>query len=187
MNRKKVIIFSSALVLLIGVIAVVFVCIFGNSINRAVSQIDKSMKTVQIIDTKVEVKDQDVVVYRYNKIVEFEKDNLATIKFAISNLNSNYELEEKTNEEKNVEVNREQIFSLDLDKKYFSSYEYRDNVLTCEISKENIQKLFNQEELEILNNASLTVKFEDKKITNMICVFKTTSSKDVVINITYQY
>ena len=79
------------------------------------------------------------------------------------------------------------IYQTWLEKKYFSEYQIEDGVLTFDVSKEDISKVFNTENFEIMNDAKFTFTFKNKQLVSINCVFQTLSLKNVNIDITYQY
>lgn len=102
-------------------------------------------------------------------------------------LDSSYELGNSIHTEKQENINRNDLFKMCLEKKYFSDYLIEDGVLTFDVSKENISKVFNTENFEITNDATFTFTFKNKQLVSMNCVFQTLSLKNVNIDVTYQY
>ena len=181
MKKKTIIIISICIAVAIG-ITILCICLFGGKLKKHMKYIDKSMQQVKSIDTILSVTDTEILVYQYIKEVDFMEDNSAVITTNNRTLGSSYELGDSINTE-----NRNDLFKMCLEKKYFSEYQIEDGVLTFDVSKENISKVFNTENFEIMNDAKFTFTFKNKQLVSINCVFQTLSLKNVNIDITYQY
>ena len=155
--------------------------------EKHIKYIDKSMQQVKSIDTTLSVTDTEILVYQYIKEVDLMEDNSAVITTNNRTLGSSYELGNSIHTEKQENIYRNDLFKMCLEKKYFSDYLIEDGVLTFDVSKENISKVFNTENFEITNDATFTFTFKNKQLVSMNCVFQTLSLKNVNIDVTYQY
>ena len=186
MKKKTIIIISICIAVAIG-ITILCICLFGGKLNKHIKYIDKSMQQVKSIDTTLSVTDTEILVYQYIKEVDLMEDNSAVITTNNRTLGSSYELGNSIHTEKQENINRNDLFKTCLEKKYFSDYLIEDGVLTFDVSKENISKVFNTENFEITNDATFTFTFKNKQLVSMNCVFQTLSLKNVNIDVTYQY
>lgn len=178
---------------ILKVLMILLVCIMTCTLssckakfNSSVSKIEKSMKDVMKITSTVTVKDNEIIVYEYLKTLEINDAN-AKVSMITKKLNSNFVLEEKSNSQTVENINKKELFKLNLDIKLVSEYETPKNKLIFTVSKDNIAKIFNVEKFDILDNANFEFTYQKKKVTNMKCTFKTISSKDVEINVVYEY
>lgn len=159
MKKKTIIIISICIAVAIG-ITILCICLFGGKLNKHIKYIDKSMQQVKSIDTTLSVTDTEILVYQYIKEVDLMEDNSAVITTNNRTLGSSYELGNSIHTEKQENINRNDLFKMCLEKKYFSDYLIEDGVLTFDVSKENISKVFNTENFEITNDATFTFTFK---------------------------
>ena len=183
-NKKLLIILSASIAVLI--VTIILIVLFSNTYNKCVKKINKSMNSVVEINEVITVKDGDILVFESLKNFKF-KESSATVSTTTKKLNSSFTLEEKVNVEEVSDVNKKDLFKLNLNKDNIKEYDLAKNKLTITVTKEKVASLFDVESLEILENATLEFTFEKNKLINMKCNFKTISNKDVEINVSYLY
>ncbi len=157
----------------------------NSKLKKHVKYLNQSMDKVVKINTISEMKDQNVLVYKYQKNVTI-KDNVATVETITSTLSSNFKLEDKVSNETGVAVKRDELIKIDLNKKLLNSFNVKDGILTAEISQENISQVLNYN-VKINGVANIVITYDKKNVTKIEITFKTDTLKDVVIISNYNY
>ena len=177
----------SLILIIVSIFMLIFVSGCANSkLKKYTKYINNSMDSVSNIALLVEVKDENVLVYKYVRNIKFDGVN-ANIETIESTLSSSFILEDKVSNDFISDIDRDKINSINLSKNLLESFEVKSDVLKATINKDNISKVLGSNSLEILENAELTITFNKKQISKLECVFKTESGKDVVLNIEYNY
>lgn len=170
------------------IILALFLCVgCSEDLESSTSNIEKSMKSVKTIETVQTIEDNGILVYSFKKSITFTDGNNVKVVNTTSTLSSELTLVDEVKEETIENIDRDSLFGLNLDETLISKSSYEDNKLYVEVSKENIQKVMNDDSIKILDLAVLTFTFESKKIINITCTFKTETSKDVMISTNYGY
>lgn len=185
MKIRKIIITGLSMVLIFSVMFTLSSC---NKLNKYAKMINKSVDKVASVELDIKMSDQSQLVYEYKSKTTIT-DNKAHVEIATSSLNSSFELETKTSAEDVENVNRQEIFTIELDNKYLVSYKKEKNTVTCEVSKENMANVLKNWDtnLDIANHATLVLTFEDKKLMTVTCTYQTSTIKDVEISAKYTY
>ena len=175
------------LLIIVSIFTLIFVSGCANSkLKKYTKYINKSMDSVSNISILVDVKDENVLVYKYVRNIKFDGTS-ANIETIESTLSSSFILEDKVSSDSITDIDRKKINSINLSKDLLESFEIKSSVLKASINKDNISKVLGSNSLTILENAELTITYNKKQISKLECVFKTESGKDVVINIEYNY
>ena len=172
---------------ILSIFIVIFMSSCANSkLKKYNKYIVKSMNDVSNINVVVDVTDDNILVYKYVKNVVLNGTS-AKIETIESTLSSSYVLEDKVSNDSVSDIDRSKLNSINLSKNLLETLEIKSNILKTTINKDNVSKVLGSNTLDILENAQLTITFNKKQITKLECVFKTTSGKDVVINVEYSY
>lgn len=150
------------------------------------SLINEAINTTTAVTSKVEVKDQNEVVYEYVKSLIIREDNSGYVSIDEKTLDSSFSLSTKSTSETLTNVNRGELFKVELKKEYFNKYALDNNNFTGEISKDNMKNVFNSD-YQIKDVAVLVITFENNKITKMECTYTSTTLKTVVMSTIYEY
>lgn len=189
MKKPKLVLVISLLAVLVVTLTALVVVVVLNT-NSPIKNCDKNIKSsmniVSSIETNVTMTDTDVVVYQYVKEIVLENGN-ASIETNTSTLGNSFALETKTTNETIENFDRSTLVNVNLKEDSFISYKLENEVLEATIDSEHIGEVFNNENLTIDGQARLVITFDDKKVLNVTCTFKTLSNKDVVISIDYNY
>lgn len=186
MKKKWIIIGSAGIVAIITVVILLIVLLGGKDFNQMSTQVFNSMESVQSVEAVTTVKDSEIIVYQYSKIVELKEENKAVVTINESEYNSNFEFETKSTSEE-VSINKDELLMISLGESLFKDIEISKNKMTAVTTKENIKEVFNNNSLEILSDAIFEFVFEDDLIKTITCSYKLLSGKDVCISITYSY
>ena len=175
------------LLILVSILMILFITGCANSKLKKYSKyITKSMNDVVSIDINVEATDQNVLVYKYLRDIKLT-DNKAEFQTTISTLSSNFILEDKVSSETVENIDRSKLNTINLNKELLDEFSIKSGVLEAKINANNLSKVLGSNSLEIEGKANLKITYEKKKIVKLECDFKTKSTKDVIININYNY
>lgn len=185
MKTRKLILTGLLIVITVSLMFTLSSC---NKLNKYAKMINKSVDQVVSIELDIQMSDQSQLVYEYNNKITIT-DNKAHVEVTTSSLNSSFELASTTSTEDIENVNRKDLFQIDLNHKYLVSYEKEKNIVTCEVSKENIVNVLKNSHtnLDIAENAKLVLTFENKRLMTISCKYQTSTAKDVEINAKYTY
>lgn len=184
MKKKWIIIISSALVL-IGAVILLIVLLTGNKLDKCTKYLNKSMEEAVSISATTTIKDQDLVVYQYIKSIE--KGDKITVTETVKEYNSSFQLKETTEVTEVESFDSSSLLSINLSKDVLSDYEFKNNILSFDLSKEELMKVLNTKEISASQNAHLEFKFDNKKIHEIMINFTTESGKSASVVITYRY
>lgn len=188
MKKKSIIILSTITFLVIVGIIITVICVSNsNSITNKVKKATESVKNVTKVTTVYSVKDGEELVYNNEQVLSIDETGIAEIVTNESKLNSKFVLESKTTVNTIENFNRDSLIGINLTKKLVTNYQKTQNGFECEVTNENINAVLGTENFEILDKAKIIFEFENKNLVSIKCVFKTTSSKDVTIHISYVY
>lgn len=182
---SKIIITSFTLVIMFVLTFTLTSC---NKLNKYQKMIQTSSQTVSVMEFDVKMTDQSQVVYEYFTKTSISGAN-ATVEMETSKLNASFILEKSKTTEFKENINRDEIFKIDLNHKLLASYKKTKTEVTCEVTKENMAKVLKNAEvnLDMVSNATLILTFEDKKLVTVNCTYQTSSSKQVEIRAKYTY
>ncbi len=164
----------------------IFVGCSSNKLTKYNKQIEKSIETVGVVSSKIEMKDSGVLIYEYLKVESVTEDKL-NVKIDISSLDETFTFKKQSSTETVEDLNRNSFLPFKLKDDLLDDLMIENDTLTCTVSKENIGKLYALPDFDIDGNAELVLNFENEIIINITCVFKTTSGKDVIIHTEYSY
>lgn len=184
MKNKKLIISLAAVALILVVVLVI--CLSGNKLEKYTKKINNSVLSSSKVTSTISLTDNDVLVYRCEKLYTIVDEKNATVVITTDALNNEFELKQSKTSEIIDDLKTSDLFNLTLDKELFKSYELKDNNLTAEITSENVSKVLNQD-VKVKDNATLVITFDANKIKKIECTYQTPSLKDVVISIVYEY
>lgn len=180
--RKYNLIFILAIILMIPSL---FSCA-NSKLNKYNKYLNKSMDSVTNISINVQMKDQEVIVYKYLRNLKLDGNNM-NIEITESTLSSNFVLEDKVTTENVTDVDRAKLNSIKLSKELLTEFTIKNSVLNAKVSKENISSVLGSNSLNIYEDALLILTYEKKLISKIECSFKTESLKEVNIIIDYSY
>ncbi len=185
MRIKRIALTSFTIVMMFVMMFTLTSC---NKLKKYNKMVKKSTSSVVSLELDIQMLDQAQLVYGYNNKTTISGEN-ATVVTTLSNLNANFELETNQQTEQVANVNRDDLFKINLDSKHLSSFTKEKDVVTCEVAKENLTKVLTNcdASLDLATNASLVLTFAEKKLTKVTCTYQTTTNKTVVINATYTY
>ncbi len=189
MNKKQLtILLSSIAAVVVIALVIVLIVINANGLKKYNKMIDNSAQTVLEINVDIQLKDQSELVYQHYTTTKISETN-ATIEETISSLGPNFVLDTTSNIQTKEGIKKEDLVGISLDKESLSNVKIKKNLITCEVSKENLSKVLKNNDiyLDMNGNAELIITFEDKKLKSIVCTYKTSTAKDVIINATYAY
>ncbi len=176
-------------VVLLSLLTLLSLSSCGNNLNSYSKKINKSIKkAVEVIETLI-IEDGDIEVYKMVKTIDLHYEDKVVsgiISVVEHNLSSNFTYVESTSSD-TFEGENDVVFSLKLNKDYFSSYSLEKGVLTGEVKKENAKDFFNVESLDCSSHPKIEIVLENNLLTSYNCSYSTTSEKKVSINVTYAY
>lgn len=180
---------TNKILFLISILSIVFIlvgCTGNGSLKKYNSKMEKSMETVKVVETSIEMKDSSVLIYRYLKSETVQEDKLNVLT-EISALDDSFTLNKKTSTETVDALVRSDLLPFLLESEVIGESDIEGDTLEFSISEDNFVKLYSLDEFNISGDAALVLNFENDKILRITCVFKTTSGKDVEINTEYSY
>lgn len=168
----------------------IFVALFTFSscgkVDNCSKMITSSIKSVNSVVSTTSILDQGEKVYEQIREVIYDDETNATIKTTTSKMNSSFVLESSSSLDSG-EVKKEELVNVNLNKKVLQNFEEKDGVYTFDVAKENVGQVISIENVEIADNTHFVLTFDNKKIVNITCTFKTSSQKDVTIRTEYTY
>lgn len=184
-NISRIITTSIALVLTVTLALTLTSC---NKLNKYQKMINKSTETVNVIELDIKMTDKSQLVYERFTKTTISSGN-ATVEIATSKLNASFTLETSKTTEFIENINRNDVFKIDLNHKLLASYTKNKTQVTCEVTKENMVSVLKNADanLDMASNATLVLIFEDKKLMTVTCTYQTTSLKNVEISVNYTY
>ena len=145
-----------------------------------------NLKDIVSIRTEMETKDSGVLVYKYIKNVEYVSGNNANITTETSTLNVNFEFD-TTYDKYEKQIKKENSLGINLDRNLYVSYNDSDTLFMGTVNNENINKVLNTEGLSIVDVATIMIQVTNNRLEKVVCTYKTTGQKDVVITTVYGY
>lgn len=157
-----------------------------DSFEGRVAALDSSVKSVKRYTVSLTVSDvngdNQTVVYSYKAVAD-KADQGYNVVVTEGRFNLDFKFEE-------ISSNRT-MTSLDtpvtLDETLFTGYSYKDGVLNCLVSAENLHKVLNIAEQAPVATTTVTVKFDKDKVNNITCNYQTTSGQEVSYLFTFEY
>lgn len=185
MRIKRIALTSCTIIMMFVMMLTLTSC---NKLKKYNKMIKKSNSSVVSLELDIQMLDQEQLVYEYNNKTTINGSN-ATVVTALSTLNTNFELETNQQTEQVANVNRDDLFKINLDSKYLASFTKEKEQVTCEVTKDNLSNVLTNCEasLDLATNATLVLTFADKKLTKVTCTYQTTTNKSIAINATYTY
>ncbi len=185
MRIKRIALTSCTIVMMIMMMFTLTSC---NKLKKYNKMVKKSTSSVVSLELDIQMLDQAQLVYEYNNKTTITGAN-ATVVTSLSTLNTNFELETNQQTEQVANMNRDDLFKINLDSKYLASFTKEKDVVTCEVTKDNLTNVLTNcdASLDLATNATLVLTFADKKLTKVTCTYQTTTNKTVVVSATYAY
>lgn len=184
MKKTKIVLLASiVLVLMLALCACDFVI---KDFAKYSDAMNKSMDSVTQVNSHITMKDQDVLVYEYQRNMSINGSN-ADISTSEKTLNSSFQLAEKTNTEQKSGVDRKQLLPISLSEYSANNLKMESNKFSCTISAEDFASVMKLGAYEISGNASLVCEFEKKVLTKITCEFTTTDGKNVQVVHEFNY
>lgn len=185
--KKKWIILGSASLAVIAIVTILLIILLGGkSFSEMSTNVFNSMSDVKTVNCVTTVKDNEIIVYQYEKKVEIKDDSNAVITILESEYNSKFEFETKTTSEETA-VSKEDMLMISLGESLFNDINIKNNKMTCSATPSNIKEIFNNNELVISGDTTFEFIFDGDHIKNIICSYKLLSGRNVCINIEYLY
>lgn len=185
MRIKRIALTSCTILMMVIMMFTLTSC---NKLKKYNKMIMNSTSSVASLELDIQMLDQSILVYEYNNKTTINGTS-ASVVITLSSLNENFELETTQQTEEVANMNRDDLFKINLDSKNLASFTKEKDVITCEVSKANLTTVLTNcdASLDLATNASLVLTFADKKLTKVTCTYQTTTNKTVVINATYTY
>ena len=158
-----------------------------DEVTKYVLGMQSSADSAISVDAEVTLTDGGVVVYTFTRHMEIDTEmRTATISDTTTVLAENFEEKTTTSTTAEQDVTGKTIIGLNLSKELVKSFEIKDGDLTCTISKDKISEVFTTT-VSASSDVTVSVDFENGKLTKAEYSYTNTSSRTVSVTVTYGY
>lgn len=147
-----------------------------------------NMKDVASVRSRISISDSDILVYEELRNVYVtsrnETDCAGDITTTISELSDTFELEETIETTSFAAVSIDTLFNVDLNK--ITEYSLEDNVISASLTKADYKNVF-KVDLDCKDNVDVMFTSVEDRIKGFSSTYKTTTNKEVTIDVDYYY
>lgn len=183
--KKYLIIIISSLVVVIAVIASIL--LFKEDFNDKINEMRKSINDTTKVEIITKLEEQDIVVYQFEKLVEYKNENTCDVIETTKTLSNTFELKAKTDEKYNEEVDRSTLYALNLVEDLLIDYKEENGIITFSVNSENIKTVMNNDDLVIVDVATFEIDYTENRLNKILIKFTIESTRNVTIETSYSY
>lgn len=178
---------KNACVIILLILTLTFlVTVFGACKVNERDMLENSMQDVKGATFDVSVYDGGVKVYGYKKSVTMQ-DSKAEIATEESKLNSSFVLESNTTYDSVDNPDLSKLIAIDLSEELIESKEYKGDILTLKVKKENAHKVLGLSDYEFIEDITVKCVLDSKRLESVTSEFKAQSGRTLIVTYTYSY
>lgn len=178
------------LVCLVSVLALTSCKKKKDDYTKFVENVNNSISEVTYVESNYNIDDSGVEVYRAKKsISKITNENdqysgeASTEEYK---LNSSFKLEKNNKVENFSGISKSILFAYNLDKDTFTKYDLTTDGFEATVSKDNVSKFFNVNDLAVDDDIVVKISLTDNKITSFETSYKQ-GTKTITIKVAYTY
>ncbi len=158
-----------------------------DEVTKYVLGMQSSADNAVTVDAKVTLTDGGIVVYTFTRHIEIDiATHAASVSDTTTVLSENFE-EATTNKTDSMQdVTGKSIIGLNLSTELVKEFEIKDGNLTCTVSKDKISDVLTKT-VSASTDMTMSVDFENGKLTKAEYSYLNTSSRTVSVTVTYGY
>lgn len=187
MKNKKLIVIIAAALVAVAVAVTLIVTLGGSKLDKCAKMLDKSAQTLTEISSESVVTDSGVEVRKYlYKVEMIEKDGEVTEVNSTLNSSGVFSTVEDIKLVENL--NRDQLINFNLNKEFFQSVEYKNDILTLSVKGDKISQFLNVEGLALSGEEATAIfTFNEGVLEQAVVNYTLQTGKIVTLTVVCKY